>query len=134
MRSSWIQTSTASREVVEGHIVNGLGATGDSCIIRGHQWNTDVPPVLAGGHPDRCKLLLAGRQQPSTAGTAVFRSMSRRSHPMESDGAEVAVFRGTYDGFREGRIPTNSGMDRPDPYTHFAPIEFSAPKRFLSDR
>ncbi len=45
------------------------------------QWNTGVPPVLAGGHPDRCMLLPAGRQQPSTAGTAVFRSMNRRSHP-----------------------------------------------------
>jgi hypothetical protein len=37
-----------------------------------------VPPVLAGGHPDRCKLLPAGRQQPGTAGTAVFRSMNMR--------------------------------------------------------
>ena len=51
--------------------------------IQGHQWNTGVPPVLAGGHPDRCKLLLAGRQQPSTAGTAVFRSLNMRSHHIE---------------------------------------------------
>ena len=53
---------------------------------------------------------------------------------LDSDGAAVGVFRGTYDEFREGRISTNSGMDRPDLYTRFAPIEFSAPKRFLSDR
>ncbi len=43
-------------------------------LLPGSRWNTGVPPVLAGGHPDRCQLLLAGRQQPSTAGTAVFSS------------------------------------------------------------
>jgi ADP-ribosylglycohydrolase len=74
-------------EVGEGGIppewVQGIceGANGNSCSILGYKWNTGVPPVLAGGHPDRCKLLLAGRQQPSTAGTAVFRSMNMRSHP-----------------------------------------------------
>jgi hypothetical protein len=58
------------------------GANGISYSILGYQWNTGVPPVLAGGHPDRCQHLPAGRQQPSTAGTAVFRSTNRRLHPI----------------------------------------------------
>ena len=53
---------------------------------------------------------------------------------LDSDGAAVGVFRGTYAEFREGKISANSGTNRPDIYTHFAPIEFAAPKRFLSDR
>ena len=53
---------------------------------------------------------------------------------LDSDGAAVGVFKGTYDEFREGRISTNTGTERSDLYTHFAPIDFASPKRFLADR
>ena len=53
---------------------------------------------------------------------------------LDSDGVAVGVFSGSYDQLRAGEISIYSGTDRPDLHTHFAPIEFIAPKRFLANR
>lgn len=52
---------------------------------------------------------------------------------LDSDGVSVGVFSGAYLDFRQ--VNENAhGVDRPDLYTHFAPIEFSPPSRFLANR
>lgn len=50
---------------------------------------------------------------------------------LESDGATVGVFSGSYEAFRDGHIAANTETAQSG---EFAPIKFAEPKRFLSRR